>query len=256
MSQDSIGHFYDSLAANYHLIYPDWAQSVMHQGVALDALATEELGPGPFDILDCTCGIGTQALGLAGRGHRVAGMDISEESVARAKREATDRALSLAVVVGDMKALPVQPSRFDIVVSGDNAIAHMLTRRDLLTALTEMRRVLRVEGLLVITLQTHDDSRAPRHEYTEPQVIATPAGPIVSFQRWRWHQDGERYDFENIQVLPDGEDWRLAVRRTTLWALNREQLSDVARRAGFTEIMWHEPDETGFFQPIFTARPA
>jgi ubiquinone/menaquinone biosynthesis C-methylase UbiE len=219
MSQDSIGHFYDSLAVNYHLIYSDWAESVRSQGAALDVLAIETLGPGPFDIFDCTCGIGTQALGLAGRGHRVAGMDISEESVARAKREADSRSLSLAVVVGDVKALPMRPSRFDIVVSGDNAIAHLLTRHDLLAALTEMRRVLRVGGLLVITLRTYEDSDAPRREYTEPQSIATPAGPVVSFQGWRWHEDGERYDFENIQVLPDGDDWRLAVRRTTLWAL-------------------------------------
>ena len=255
MSQDSTGHFYDSLAANYHLIYPDWADSVLQQGVVLDSLVTETLGPGTFDILDCTCGIGTQALGLAGRGHRVVGIDISEESVTRAKREAADRALSLAVGVGDMKALPVQPSSFDIVVSGDNAIAHMLTGDDLLTALTEMRRVLRIEGLVLITLQTYEDSPAPRREYTEPQFIETPTGPVVSFQRWRWHQDGERYDFENVQVLPDGEDWRLVVRSTTLWALNREQLSDVAYRAGFTEAAWHEPEDTGFFQPIFTARP-
>jgi ubiquinone/menaquinone biosynthesis C-methylase UbiE len=256
MSQDSIGQFYDSLAANYHLIYPDWAESVRSQGVALDALATEALGPGPFDIFDCTCGIGTQALGLAGRGHRVVGMDISEESVARAKREADSLALRLAVVVGDMKALPMRPSSFDIVVSGDNAIAHLLTRRDLLTALSEMRRVLRVGGLLVITLRTYEDSGVPRREYTEPQIISTSAGPVVSFQGWRWHEDGERYDFENIQVLPDGDDWRLAVGRTTLWAVNRELLNDVAHRAGFTETAWHEPDDTGYFQPIFTARPA
>jgi glycine/sarcosine N-methyltransferase len=256
MPPDTIGRFYDSLAETYHLIRPGWEEAIARQGEALDALAGAVLGSGPLDILDCTCGIGTQALGLAGRGHRVTGMDLSRDSVRRARREAADRAVRLVVLVGDMTALPVRPSSFDVVVSGDNAIAHLLTDHDLVAALTEMRRVLRPDGVLVLTLHTYEEPALSRHHVTDPHATTTPGGPAVSFQSWRWHPDAEHYDFENIQVLPDGDGWRMAVERTTLRALSRVQLVDAACRAGFVAAAWHEPAETGFFQPVFTARPA
>jgi SAM-dependent methyltransferase len=174
----------------------------------------------------------------------------------RARREAANRAVHLDVLVGDMKALPMRPSSFDVVVSGDNAIAHLLTDHDLVAGLTDMRRVLRSDGLLVLTLHTYEDPPVSHRQFTDPHVTTTPAGPAISFQSWRWHAGGERYDFENIRVVPDGDGWRVGVERTTLRALSRVQLTDAACRAGYVAATWHEPLETGFFQPVFTARPA
>jgi glycine/sarcosine N-methyltransferase len=255
MPHDAIGRFYDSLAETYHLVRPGWADGIARQGKALDALTTAVLGSGPRDVLDCTCGIGTQALGLAELGHRVTGTDISRESVVRARREAASRALPLGVLVGDMRALPVRTASFDVVLSGDNAVAHLLTDHDLVAALAEMHRVLRPNGMLVLTLHTYEKPPASRRHVTDPHATTTPAGPAVSFQSWRWHPDTEHYDFENIRVLPDGDRWRLAVERTTLRALSRVQLADAARRAGYMGTTWHEPEETGYFQSVFTARP-
>ncbi|MEU4738779.1 class I SAM-dependent methyltransferase, partial [Streptomyces fradiae] len=81
-------YFYDDLAADYDLLYADWDASVARQGTALDDRVTRALGPGPHDVLDCACGIGTQALGLAALGHRVTGTDLSPVAAARAAREA------------------------------------------------------------------------------------------------------------------------------------------------------------------------
>jgi len=43
---------------------------------------------GPLRVLDGACGIGTQALGLAGRGHRITGCDLNAAAVERARQEA------------------------------------------------------------------------------------------------------------------------------------------------------------------------
>ena len=61
-----MAHFYDELAGDYPLIYADRDASVRRQGDALDAL----IGQDGVTVLDCSCGIGTQAIGLALRGHR------------------------------------------------------------------------------------------------------------------------------------------------------------------------------------------
>ncbi|GGS94535.1 hypothetical protein GCM10010206_66490 [Streptomyces cinerochromogenes] len=82
-----MAHFYAELADDYHLIYADRDASIRRQGDALDA----PIGRDRVAVLDCSCGIGTQAIGLALRGHRVTGTDLSPRAAARAAREAARR---------------------------------------------------------------------------------------------------------------------------------------------------------------------
>jgi len=63
--------FYDGLAPLYHLIFEDWDASVARQGHQLAGLIAERWGLDARVVLDGAVGIGTQALGLLGRGYRV-----------------------------------------------------------------------------------------------------------------------------------------------------------------------------------------
>ncbi|MEV5975066.1 class I SAM-dependent methyltransferase [Streptomyces sp. NPDC051921] len=253
MSERSVAHFYDELADDYHVIYADWDASVRRQGEALDAL----IGQDRAVVLDCSCGIGTQAIGLALRGHRVTGTDLSPRAAARAGREAARRGVSLGTAAADMRRLPFPDGRFDTVICADNSLPHLLTEQDVHTALVEMRRVLRPAGLLLVSTRPYDDLLRDRPASTPPQVhqVADAAGErTVTFQLWHWHDDGEHYDLEHFQLLPAGAEWRVQVRRTTYWALGQDRLAGLADEAGFVDPEWRMPQETGFFQPVLVAR--
>jgi SAM-dependent methyltransferase len=246
--------FYDALASDYHLIFADWDRSMAYQAAVLGALVQECAGTGPRRLLDCSCGIGTQAIGLARAGHRVVGSDLSPVSAARAAAEAARRGVRLPVVAADMRRLPFGDRVFDVVVSADNALPHLLSERDVTAALRSMRRVLRDEGLLVLTLRDYDEVRRARPVSTPPQVAETADGRVITFQLWHWHQDGERYDLEHFQLLPDGDGWTVRRRRTTYWALTRRVLSRCLAEAGFDDIVWRPPDSTRFYQPVVTGQ--
>ncbi|MFB8032155.1 class I SAM-dependent methyltransferase [Streptomyces sp. NPDC056004] len=252
MPETPVAHFYDELADDYHLIYSDWDASVRRQGGALDAL----IGQDRAAVLDCSCGIGTQAIGLALHGHRVTGTDLSPRAAARAAREAARRSLSLRTAVADMRRLPIPDGRFDTVVCAHNSLPHLLTEQDVHAALTEMRRVLRPAGLLLVSTRPYDDLLRDRPASTPPQVHRTADGEerTVTFQLWHWHDDGEHYDLEHFQLLPAGGEWRVQVRRTTYWALGQDRLAGLAAEAGFVDPEWRMPQETGFFQPLLVAR--
>src|SRR6516165_5361319 len=64
-------------------------------------------------ILDAGCGTGDTALFLAGRGHRVTGIDFLEEPIHRAKRKAAERNLSVNFLVKDALTLQEWSERFD-----------------------------------------------------------------------------------------------------------------------------------------------
>ncbi|MEV0183307.1 class I SAM-dependent methyltransferase [Streptomyces sp. NPDC050625] len=249
----SVRDFYDRLAPDYHLIFPDWDASMARQATALDGLVRARLGPGPHRILDCACGIGTQAIGLALRGHHVTGTDLSPVAVSRAAAEATARGAALPAAAADMRALPFGSAAFDVVVCADNSLPHLLTDEDLDAALAGMRRVLRDGGLVVITVRDYDELRRDRPVSTPPQVSGRGDGRVVTFQLWHWYDDGERYDLEHFQLLPTGTGWEVRVRRTAYRALTRGRLTEALTTAGFTDVTWLEPSATGFYQPVVTA---
>jgi methylase of polypeptide subunit release factors len=84
----SVLQFYDRLAGQYHLIFADWREAVRRQGMVLNAVINAHRGPAPLVVLDCSCGIGTQAIGLALHGHEVYATDLSPTAVAQARRHA------------------------------------------------------------------------------------------------------------------------------------------------------------------------
>ncbi|MEU6239083.1 class I SAM-dependent methyltransferase [Kitasatospora sp. NPDC047058] len=275
MAESPVARFYDRLAADYHRMYADWEAGIARQGASLDALIRGRLGDVPAEVLDCACGIGTQSIGLAARGHRVTATDLSAVAAARAAQEADGRGLRLAVAAADMRRLPVADGRFDVVVCADNALPHLLAEDDVLAALGEMRRALRPGGLLLLSTRPYDELRAVRPSSTPPQVSADAHGRrTVTFQLWQWHEDGERYDLELFQLTPAGAEggakaaveagadgpegaeggWHVEVRRSAYWALSRAQLTAYAAQAGFTDVTWELPERTGFFQPVLIAR--
>src|SRR5215468_7433885 len=119
---------YDEIAAVYHLIYPDWDATIAQQAVALDAIIRQHVGPPPRTVLDVSCGIGTQALGLAALGHAVRASDLSSAAVERARLEAARRDLDIVFTVADMRqCAEVHGSGFDVVLSADNSLPHLLS---------------------------------------------------------------------------------------------------------------------------------
>ncbi|MEU3007961.1 class I SAM-dependent methyltransferase [Streptomyces sp. NPDC007020] len=255
MPETSVAHFYDELADDYHLIYSDWDAALRRQGDALDAL----IGQDGVEVLDCSCGIGTQAIGLALRGHRVTGTDLSPRAAARAGCEAARRSVSLRTAAADMRRLPFPDGRFDVVVCADNSLPHLLTEQDVRAALAAMRRVLRPDGLLLVSTRHYDDLLRDHPVSTPPQVHRPAARAddgerTVTFQLWHWHEDGEHYDLEHFQLLPADGEWHVQVRRTTYWAISQDRLAGLAAEGGFIDVRWRMPQETGFFQPLLMAR--
>lgn len=118
---------YDDLAPYYHLIYENWETSIIRQSATLSAVLKKECGlANTARILDCACGIGTQALGLAKAGFRVAGCDVSPRAIERAQTEASRRGLDIQFCVANMLDLAsLEKARFDAVICMDNALPHL-----------------------------------------------------------------------------------------------------------------------------------
>jgi SAM-dependent methyltransferase len=240
-----VRRFYDDLAEDYERVYADWAASSRRQAQALDGLL-----PADAFVLDCAAGIGTQLLGLAALGHRVAGTDLSVVAL----RRAAQRNRAAGVAAADMRRLPFPEATFDAVVCADNALPHLLTRPDVGRALAEMRRVVVPGGVVIVTTRDYDELRRTRPAATPVGVHHDAAGVTARFQLWTWHADGERYDLDHLLVTGAGGEWRVRARHARYWAITRGELTGLATAAGLVDIRWLFPEESGFFQPLLLAR--
>lgn len=209
--------FYDDLAESYHLIFQDWTQSIQRQAAVLGPLIERTIPTGTLRILDCACGIGTQSLGLAARGHALVGVDLSDAAIGRARREAWQRNLSIQYNAADMRDLStVSESGFDLAIAIDNALPHLLNEQDLARALQQIAGKLRPGGFFLASIRD--------------------------------------YDLYIQQETEEGWTSRhfLSVCRVLL----REELTAILHQTGFVEVSWLTPSESGFYQPLVLARYA
>jgi glycine/sarcosine N-methyltransferase len=253
---DEISEFYDELSAQYHLLYADWDEAVARHGRVVDGLIGALLGPGPKRILDAACGIGTQAIGLAQRGHQVTGTDLSAGAVARAQREAQRLGVTLAVQVADLRELTEAISGpFDAVCALDNALPHLEGETEVSQALGGLDSLLVPGGLFLASIRDYDAMLQDRPRVEAPRVIDEPDGHRVVFQVWDWAADGGSYRLHLYFVrYRDGRGADTRVFTSRYWPLTRARLETLLGAAGFTDVAWHEPEATGFHQPVVAAR--
>ena len=184
---------YDEIATVYHLVYRDWNAAIAEQAATLDAVIRTHVGPAPRAILDVSCGIGTQALGLAAIGHAVTASDLSSAAVGRARLEAARRNLTIHFTVADMRrCAEVHGSGFDVVLSLDNSIPHLLGDDAIREALRNFYRCIRPGGITIVGLRDHSEK-----ERSSPQLIPygfrSDGGDryfVVQTRDW----DGDFYD--------------------------------------------------------------
>jgi SAM-dependent methyltransferase len=252
---DSAAPFYDQLSGNYHLLFEDWKRAVVWQGEVLDRLLRAAAGGRPEAVLDCCCGIGTQAIGLALRGYRVHGTDLSAEAVRRAADEARSFGVAVTFGVADVRTLADQVAgEFDAVLACDNALPHLLGDDDLRRGVGGMAAKLRPGGVFLASTRDYDELVRQRPRATPVRVYDDPEGRRVVFQVWDWAPDGRGYRFQQFILRDTGAGWHTAHYTAAYRALLREELGEALRGAGLADVRWHTPAESGFYQPLVTAR--
>ena len=251
-----VTEFYDSLSPEYrHNMGWDWEAVMREEGASLDRFLENQVGrPGPYALLDCSCGIGTQAIGLALQGHQVHATDLSPVSIDCARKESTNLGVDVTFGVADFRKLSETVSdTFDVVLSCDNSIAHCLKDEDLDAALTSMKRRLKPGGLLILSLRDYAALVVDKPRFNNEHVQDRPDGRRIVFQLWDWASEGDRYRNHQFLIRETDGSYEVKHFETELRALLRDEVLAAVEAVEFDEVRWHIPEESGYYQPIVTA---
>ncbi|CAF2456137.1 unnamed protein product [Rotaria sp. Silwood2] len=249
-----MSNFYDQLCPFYHVIFEDWNASVERQGSQLKSLI-ESNWPQHKTILDVSCGIGTQTIGLSQNGYQVTASDLSVNEVERAKHEAQQRGqTNISFSVCDMRtAFTHHGGNFDIVISCDNSIPHLLTDEDILSALKQMYSCLRPGGGCLITIRDYDREQRGGKNIVKPYGKAKIENNkrYVALQVWDFdEQNIQYYDFTLYIIEEDLYSKEIVTHAmcSRYYAIGSEKLIELMQNAGFENVA--RIDEC-FYQPVF-----
>ena len=249
---DIVQSFYDNMASQYDKLFLDWHATTKEQSVILNRIFNNTSFNTNASILDCACGIGTQAIGLAALGYQVTASDISDGELIEAKSRADSQGVTLRFEHADFCTLSDTFSeQFDIVIAMDNALPHMLTSEALESAVKSIIGQIKAGGLFVASIRDYDNLLQNKPLYSPPYIHKTENGQRVSFQTWVWHDDN--YHLTQY-IIDDEETLHISKFECEYRATRREELTKLLHDSGCSDVDWKFPEETDFYQPIVIAR--
>lgn len=154
-------------------------------------------------VLDIGCGAGYGAKMLLRGGHaaQLVGLDLHLEE--------TCKIAGLNLVGGDATKLPFMDEIFDVVIAYE-VIEHLDAP---LTALREIKRVLRTEGVAVISTPRRDLwQKKPANPYHRIEFSISEFWKIVSSTFPVFEMFGQYFDYAFIEIPPPGVGLRRILR--------------------------------------------
>ena len=199
---------YGALAEVYEWLISDAKVTPSAFVAAFDDVVA--LLPPDAEVLDCSCGTGQLAVGLAGLGLRVVATDASAAMVRRTGELAEQLGASLQVVRSGWEELSdhFDDASFDMVFCVGNSLHHAEGARARSAALEAMSRLLRPGGRLVLTSRNWELVRAggSRLDIRDRLVRRNGRDAVVAY-RWEiaehWEQE-HHIEIAVARLEPDG----------------------------------------------------
>ncbi|GAA3585915.1 class I SAM-dependent methyltransferase [Kribbella ginsengisoli] len=241
---------YNELAEVYEWLISDAKLTPAEFAASFDDVIS--LLPSNARVLDCSCGTGQLAVGLAGRGMQVAATDASEAMVRRTAELAEEFGAPVRAERANWEELPdhFDDETFDMVFCVGNSLHHAEGARGRDAALESMSRLLRPGGRLVLTSRNWElvRSRGSRLDISDHLVRRNGRDAVVIY-RWDIASQWEEEHHIEIAIAQVDAAGPVLVRSELLscWPYRHDELTAELHQAGLrTERSTYNPEAENY----------
>ncbi len=203
-------------------------------------------------VLDCACGTGQLAVGLAGLGLDVVASDASDGMVRRTEELASEHDVSLRTLRASWDELPdhLPDAGFDLVFCVGNSLGHAEGAAGRLIALEAMSRLLNPGGRLLLTSRNWElvRSAGSRVDVRDRLIRRNERDAVVSYY-WQIEPSWEQEHFLEIVVAQIESDGAVHAcsERLSIWPYRYEDLVAQLRSVGLTvRSTTFDPESDGY----------
>jgi hypothetical protein len=142
----------------------------------------------------------------------------------------------------------INTKKFDIVMSADNSIPHLLTDEDILKTFKEFYTLSNSGGGCMITVRDYQNMNPTKQKYilNPRHVHDAPEGKIAMFDLWEF--DGDYCDLSMYFVKDSGNDTLETIAlRSRYYCITTDKLENLMQEAGFTGV---QTIKERFYQPV------
>ncbi|MDQ4149543.1 MAG: class I SAM-dependent methyltransferase [Actinomycetota bacterium] len=175
-------------------------------------------------VLDLACGYGRHSLELAGRGFRVTGLDLSEPSLAIARKKSEEAGVAVDFVHSDMREIPFV-EEMDAVINMYSSFGFLETEAEDELVLAAVARCLKPGGRFLL------DTSSALYLFRnyKPQVWVELADGTILLERQIYDVRSGRTETTWRFLSTSGEEHRLYF---SMRAYTLPELVNMLRRAG------------------------
>ncbi len=244
-TNNDTSEFYDAIAEYYPYFYKDWEVQLEREGLSLRAIFRNK---GVENVLDASCGAGTQAVSLAKLGFNITAVDPSMGMLNKARHTAEQMKVAdkIQFLQTDFLSLPDHVSgRFDAIISKGNALPHLLLDTEIEETLLIFYELLRPGGLIVIGMRDFGPFMEERPRFI-PGFINTDDDDceFITFDVWEWEDGPPVIATQNLYIVKGkGKDYQAMKRQVVFRPLSTDEVKVVLLEIGFEEIT-DQPDRT------------
>ena len=103
-------------------------------------------------------------------------------------------------------------------------------------------------------MRDYDALLVDKPRFNNEHVHDRPDGRRVVFQLWDWADNGRQYHNTQFLIRANDDGYEVKHFETDLRALQHDEVMAALQSVGFEDATWHVPEESGYYQPIVTAR--
>jgi len=236
--------FYDQMAQTYDY-FIDWPERIKREDPFYQHLFQECLGK---SIIDLGCGTGGHALHWGGMGYNVVGIDSSSKMIQYARELAEKEDVDIefqCMKITDFASRFQQ--KFDAVVCSGNTLSHLLDKPSVMRLFMESIAVMKITGAAIYHILNYQlilENR--RRDFPVKSRIVD--GTEYVFARFYDFQN-EHLEFNMVSAVKDENGWHSRSSQLLHHPWMAEELIEMAKEAGFTEVMTYGGYDFSEFNP-------
>ena len=225
--------FYDELGEGYEQMI-NWDARIKREGAFFRSLFEER---DTQSVLDIACGTGHHAIAFARWGLSAAGCDISAEMLRLAERNASEAGAAVNFFEAGFADVDkkIEARKFDAVICIGNSLPHLLSQRELDSAMRSIKRVIAPGGVFVSQIRNYARILRDNLRFMPPASVEY-GGKEYVFLRMLDIHGPKSIDFNIVRMARESEKWTHTVQTTRLRPITKTHMNNALERAGFKKI--------------------